>query len=144
MAKRYESEAQVVIDGVEKPVYARFTVYADGPGLKQWHGAIGSDDDSLAWDVLNAKAVLLRMPDGKEASIVATGPGGEGGIGFTGADLPRSDSKHEDAPAAQKGSGGVRHSGSSSSGGRAGGATNSPAYCGAGGRGTVSPVCGST
>lgn len=83
MAKDYESEATVVIDGVEKPVYARFTVFTDG-GLKQWHGGLGSDDTSLSWELLNAQSVLLRMPDGREGVIVPSGRDGEEGVGFVG------------------------------------------------------------
>lgn len=71
MAKDYESEAHVVIDGEEFPVYARFTIYADG-GLKQWHGSVGSEEPGLGFKLISADRVQLRMPDGKEGAIIAT------------------------------------------------------------------------
>ncbi|KMS78320.1 hypothetical protein ACH49_16695 [Streptomyces leeuwenhoekii] len=83
MAKDYESEAHVVIDGEEVPVYARFTVFADGP-MKSWHGVIGADEPGLAFKLVNAQRTLLRMPSGKEAPIVPGGRDSSEGIAFTG------------------------------------------------------------
>lgn len=83
MAKMYESEAEVVIDGTATPTYVRFTVFQEG-GLKAWHGALGSDDFDLAMSAVEADDVLLRMPDGKEGRIIVTNDPTEQGIGFTG------------------------------------------------------------
>lgn len=83
MAKDYESEARVVIDGEEFPVYARFTIYTSG-GLKEWHGSIGSDEPGLGFKLISADRVQLRMPDGKEGSIVATRANDGEATAFTG------------------------------------------------------------
>ncbi|URN11386.1 hypothetical protein LUW77_03600 [Streptomyces radiopugnans] len=83
MAKDYESEARVVIDGEEFPVYARFTIYTDG-GFKQWHGSLGSDEPGLGFKLLAADRVRLRMPDGKEGTIIPTRANGGEATSFTG------------------------------------------------------------
>lgn len=83
MAKNYESAAHVVIDDEEFPVYARFTIYADG-GIKQWHGSLGSDEPGLDFKLMTADRVRLRMPDGKEGIIVATRTSSGEAIPFTG------------------------------------------------------------
>lgn len=83
MAKDYESEAHVVIDGEAFPVYARFTVFMDGP-LKRWHGVLSADEPGLAFKLVNARNTLLRMPDGKDAPIVPGGRDSSEGIAFTG------------------------------------------------------------
>ncbi|MFM9703575.1 hypothetical protein [Streptomyces galilaeus] len=83
MAKDYASEAHVVIDGEEFPVYARFTIYTDG-GLKKWHGSLGSDEPGLGFKLITANRVQLRMPDGTEGTIVATRANEGESISFTG------------------------------------------------------------
>lgn len=80
----YETEAEVVIDGVATPTYVRFSVFRED-GLKTWCGALGSDDFELAQNAMDADAVLLRMPDGKEGRIIVTNKPTEQGISFTGA-----------------------------------------------------------
>ncbi|WP_331731643.1 hypothetical protein OG298_45465 (plasmid) [Streptomyces sp. NBC_01005] len=83
MAKLYESEAEVVIDGAATPIYVRFTVLTEG-SFKRWLGAFGSNDLQLAQAAMDADEVLLRMPDGKEGRIVVTNGLTEQGISFTG------------------------------------------------------------
>ncbi|NUP15404.1 MAG: hypothetical protein HOZ81_04735 [Streptomyces sp.] len=83
MAKRYESEAVVIIDGEEIPTYARFDVFTDG-GLKRWNGALGTTAPDIAFKLVTAQRSVLRMPDGKEFPIIASGRDGADGIGFTG------------------------------------------------------------
>lgn len=84
MAKEYVSEAQLVIDGEETAVYVQFFVYADG-GTKRWHGGFGSSDPNLGALAMEARSVVLRMPDGKEGHIVVTRAGGpEEAATFTG------------------------------------------------------------
>lgn len=83
MAKDYESEAHVVIDGEEFPVYARFTIHTSG-GLKEWHGSIGSDEPGLGSKLISADHVQLRMPDGKEGVIVVTRADDSEAATFTG------------------------------------------------------------
>lgn len=83
MAKDYESEAHVVIDGAEFPVYARFTVFADGPS-KSWHGSVSSDEPGIGFKLVTADRVQLRMPDGKVGMIVPTRADGGDLVPFTG------------------------------------------------------------
>lgn len=83
MAKDYESEARVVIDGEEFPVYARFTIYASG-GLKEWHGSLGSDEPDLGFRLISAGQVQLRMPGGKVGAIIATRASDGEATSFTG------------------------------------------------------------
>ncbi|MWA08714.1 hypothetical protein [Streptomyces sp. BA2] len=83
MAKRYESEAHVVIGGEEIPVYARFDVFTDS-GIKQWHGTLGSSEPGLGYKLVTADRVRLCMPDGKEGAIVATHADGGELVPFTG------------------------------------------------------------
>lgn len=83
MAKLYESEAEVVVDGTATPTYVRFTVFTEG-GLKSWHGVLGSEDFTLAMTAIEADKVLLRMPDGKEGRIIVTDVPSGSGTSFTG------------------------------------------------------------
>jgi hypothetical protein len=83
MAKDYESEALAVIDGEEISVYARFTVYADGPS-KSWHGTIASDEPGLGFKAVTASRVVLRMPSGQEGVVIPTRADASGLIPFTG------------------------------------------------------------
>ncbi|MGW2170431.1 hypothetical protein ACWC1C_07845 [Streptomyces sp. NPDC001705] len=83
MAKDYDTDARLILDGDELPVYAQFTVFADGP-LKSWRGYLSADEPGLAFKLLNAQRALLRMPDGKEAPIVPGGNSQGEGIAFTG------------------------------------------------------------
>ncbi|MGQ4353134.1 hypothetical protein [Streptomyces drozdowiczii] len=83
MAMNYESEAHVVIDGEEFPVYARFTVSQDGP-FKRWAGTLASDTPGLGFKLIEAASTSLSMPDGKEARIVPNRENGFGGVSFTG------------------------------------------------------------
>ena len=83
MAKDYESEAHVVVDGEEFPVYARFTIHTEG-GLKAWHGSLGSDEPELGFKLIKADRLQLRMPDGKEGTILATRASDGEATSFTG------------------------------------------------------------
>ncbi|NUP35936.1 MAG: hypothetical protein HOY76_02665 [Streptomyces sp.] len=83
MAKDYESEAHVVIDGEEFPVYARFTIYL-GDGIKEWHGTLAADEPGLGFRLVSADHAQLRMPDGKEGAVLATRADSGGLISFTG------------------------------------------------------------
>ncbi|MEU2603292.1 hypothetical protein [Streptomyces albus] len=83
MAKDYESDAHVVIDGEEFPVYARFTIYTSG-GVKEWHGSLGSDDPELGFKLTSVDRAQLRMPDGREGIIIATRASDGEATSFTG------------------------------------------------------------
>lgn len=83
MAKDYESEALAVIDGAEVSVYARFTVFMDGP-IKSWHGSIASEEPGFGFKATTANRVVLRMPDGKEGAIIPTRSDGSPLVSFTG------------------------------------------------------------
>lgn len=89
MARIFESDATLVVDGVEHSVYVRASIYGDGHGLKDWFGAISTEDGGLAWAFLNARSAFIRLPDGKEGQVVATGVDDpDGGIGFKGSGPP--------------------------------------------------------
>ncbi|MCP9998010.1 hypothetical protein LUX34_24165 [Streptomyces werraensis] len=83
MAKDYESEALAVIDGTEVSVYARFTVFMDGP-IKSWHGSIASEEPGFGFKATTANRVVLRMPDGKEGAVIPTHSDGGPLVSFTG------------------------------------------------------------
>lgn len=86
MAQDYETEAVVVIDDEEIQAYARFTVEANSTP-KWWGGDLESEDSALAFKLINGRRSVLRLPNGKEASIV---PGEDRGRGatFTGSGVP--------------------------------------------------------
>jgi hypothetical protein len=84
MEQEYETEAVVVVDGEEIDVYARFTV---DHAAKQWVGVLDSDDTALRFKMVNGRRSMLRMPSGKEASIVP-GPDAGGGATFQGSGRP--------------------------------------------------------
>lgn len=89
MARMFESEAQLVVDGVANPVYARIGAYGEGGSVKGWFGSLGSDDSALGWEAFNARTVTLRMPDGEEGSVLIEEEGSaETGIGFKGSGPP--------------------------------------------------------
>jgi hypothetical protein len=83
MAKDYESEALAVIDGTEVSVYARFTVFTDGP-TKSWHGSIASEEPGFGFKATTANRVVLRMPNGKEGTVVPNRSDGGPQVSFTG------------------------------------------------------------
>lgn len=83
MAKDYESEALTVIDGAEVSVYARFTVFMDGP-VKSWHGSIASEEPGFGFKATTANRFVLRMPDGKEGVVIPTHSDGGPVVSFTG------------------------------------------------------------
>jgi hypothetical protein len=83
MAKDYESEALAVIDGTEVSVYARFTVFTDGP-TKSWHGSIASEEPGFGFKATTADRVVLRMPNGKEGTVVPNRSDGGPQVSFTG------------------------------------------------------------
>lgn len=90
MARIFESDATLVVDGVEHSVYVRATIHGDGGGLKEWFGSVGTEDGDLAWAFLNARSSsTLRLPDGREGQVVATGVDDpDTGIGFRGSGPP--------------------------------------------------------
>ncbi|MFJ3089003.1 hypothetical protein [Streptomyces sp. NPDC086838] len=83
MAMNYESEAHVVIDGEEFPVYAHFTIHTSG-ALKEWHGSLASEESGLGFKLLSANRAHLRMPDGKTGGIIVTRADGGETVSFTG------------------------------------------------------------
>ncbi|MFD7260138.1 hypothetical protein [Streptomyces sp. NPDC059874] len=90
MPRQFESDAVLVIDGIERAVYARVSIFGDGTQVKGWFGSLGSDDPGLECDLLNASVAILRMPDGKEGSIkTSDGPSSRRGeVAFTGSGQP--------------------------------------------------------
>lgn len=90
MPRQLESDAVLVIDGIERAVYARVSIFDDGAQAKTWFGSIRSGEPGLERELLNARAAILRMPDGKEVSIRASdGPSSSRGeVAFTGSGQP--------------------------------------------------------
>jgi hypothetical protein len=89
MAQIIESDATLVVDGAEYPVYARLSIYGDGQLSKGWSGFLGSNEGGLSWDFLTARYASLRLADGREGKIVATGVDDpDVGIGFKGSGPP--------------------------------------------------------
>ncbi|MFD6886701.1 hypothetical protein [Streptomyces sp. NPDC059957] len=90
MPRQLESDAVLVIDGTERAVYARVSIFDEGAQAKTWFGSIRSDEPGLERELLNARAAILRMPDGKEGSIRASdGPSSSRGeVAFTGSGQP--------------------------------------------------------
>lgn len=89
MAKIFETEAVLVLDGVEHDVYLRATIYGDGSEPKGWFGSVGSGEDGLGWAFLNARFASIRLPDGREGHVVATGDDDpDTGMGFKGSGRP--------------------------------------------------------
>lgn len=86
MAQDYETEVVVVIDSEEIAAYARFAVDANSTP-KWWGGNLECEDPALAFKLINGRQASLRLPNGKEASIV---PGEDRGRGatFTGSGVP--------------------------------------------------------
>ncbi|MFI5762492.1 MULTISPECIES: hypothetical protein [unclassified Streptomyces] len=90
MPRQLDSDAVLVIDGTERAVYARVSIFDDGARAKTWFGSIRSAEPGLEGDLRNARTAILRMPDGKEGSIrPSDGPGSRPGeIAFTGSGQP--------------------------------------------------------
>lgn len=90
MPRQFESDAVLVIDGTERAVYARISIFGDGTQVKGWFGSVSSDDPRLERELLNARVAILRMPDGKEGSIrTSDGPSSSRGeVAFTGSGQP--------------------------------------------------------
>lgn len=84
MTQNYETEAVVVVDGEEIDVYARFTV---DNMVKRWAGLLDSDDSALRFKMVSGQRSILRLPNGKEASI-NVGPDTGGGVTFQGSGVP--------------------------------------------------------
>ncbi|MFF1409202.1 hypothetical protein ACFVX6_05285 [Streptomyces sp. NPDC058289] len=89
MPRQLESDAVLVIDGTERAVHARVSIFDDGTP-KTWFGSLTADDPGLERELLNARAAVLRMPDGKEGFIRASdGPSRKRGeVAFTGSGQP--------------------------------------------------------
>ncbi|MGW1776128.1 hypothetical protein [Streptomyces sp. NPDC002104] len=79
-----------MIDGIERTVHARISIFDDGARAKTWFGSLTADDPALERELLNARAAILRMPDGKEGSIrTSDGPSRKRGeVAFTGSGQP--------------------------------------------------------
>lgn len=91
MARILEDDATLVVDGVEHSVYVRATIYGDGHESKEWFGFFVTEDGGLAWAFLNARQASIRLLDGREAQVVATGVDDpDSGIGFRGSGRPPS------------------------------------------------------
>lgn len=89
MARILETEAVLVLDGAEHDVYVVASIYGDGAEPKHWFGSVASGEDGLAWAFLNARLSSIRLPDGREGHIIATGDAGpDGVIGFKGSGRP--------------------------------------------------------
>lgn len=90
MPRQLESDAVLVIDGIERVVRARISIFDDGAEAKTWFGSLTSDDPELQRQLLNAGVAVLRMPDGKEGSIrTSDGPSRKRGeVSFTGSGQP--------------------------------------------------------
>lgn len=89
MAKILDSEAVLILDGAEHDVYVRATIYGDGTEPKEWFGSVGSEEDGLGWAFLNARVSSIRLPDGREGDVIATGVDDpDAGIGFKGSGRP--------------------------------------------------------
>lgn len=84
MSKDYESEAVVTVDGEEIDVYAYLTV---DHAAKRWGGVLDSTDPALRFKMVSSQRSLLRLPSGKEASIVPDRDTG-GGVTFQGSGMP--------------------------------------------------------
>ncbi|MEV6250634.1 hypothetical protein AB0M38_31315 [Streptomyces sp. NPDC051742] len=90
MPRQFESDAVLVIDGTERAVHARISIFDDGAQAKTWFGSLTADDPGLEGELLNARAAVLRMPDGKEGFICTSdGPSRKRGeVSFTGSGQP--------------------------------------------------------
>ncbi|MFB6516616.1 hypothetical protein [Streptomyces sp. NPDC056401] len=89
MPRQLESDAVLVIDGIERAVHARISIFDDGTP-KTWFGSFTAGDPGLERALLNARSAILRMPDGKEGSIrTSDGPSRKRGeVSFTGSGQP--------------------------------------------------------
>jgi hypothetical protein len=89
MARILETEAVLILDGAEHDVYVRASIYGDGGEPKDWFGSLGSEEEGLGWAFLNARIASIRLPDGKEGHVIATGEDDpDSGIGFKGSGRP--------------------------------------------------------
>jgi hypothetical protein len=89
MARILEEEATLVVDGIEHSVYVRATIRGDGREAKEWFGFLGTEDGGVAWAFFNARQASLRLADGREGQVVATGVDDpDVGIGFQGSGRP--------------------------------------------------------
>lgn len=90
MPRQLESDAVLVLDGTERAVHARVSIFDDGAHAKTWFGSLIADDPGLERELLNARVAVLRMPDGKEGTIrTSDGPSRKRGeVAFTGSGQP--------------------------------------------------------
>jgi hypothetical protein len=84
MAMDYESEAVVTVDGEEISVYAYLTV---DHAARRWGGTLDSPDPALRFKMVAGQRSVLRLPSGKEASIVPDRDTGDG-VTFQGSGMP--------------------------------------------------------
>ncbi|MGW6872928.1 hypothetical protein ACWGHA_11395 [Streptomyces xanthophaeus] len=81
-----EGDATLILDSVEHDVRMRATIDHEA---KEWAGFIESEQDGLGWAFLNARLSSIRMPDGREGHVIATGDDDpDTGIGFKGSGRP--------------------------------------------------------
>ena len=89
MARIFETEAVLILDGAEHDVYVVASIYGDGTEPKHWFGSVASEEDGLAWAFLNARLAFIHRPNGNEGQVIATGDAGpDGVIGFKGSGRP--------------------------------------------------------
>ncbi|MCX5402490.1 hypothetical protein OHA37_01140 [Streptomyces sp. NBC_00335] len=90
MPRQFESDAVLVIDGTERAVYARISIFGDETQVKEWFGSLTADEPGLEWELQNARVAILCMPDGKEGSVrTSDGPSRKrGDVAFTGSGHP--------------------------------------------------------
>lgn len=72
MESSYRGEATILFDGNEVGVYARLVKVLEG-GLPTWHGQLDAQGaDADLWDVFQADATQLRLPDGQVGTFIST------------------------------------------------------------------------
>lgn len=72
MANHYEGYAVLVADGLEFDVAASLSTQGGSSGLRSWDGQVQAGREGAGWEVFNAGSATLRMPDGREGSIIVT------------------------------------------------------------------------